>query len=368
MNVKEIIEGSTKLLVPVEKEPTKKSEVFFNPAMEMSRDLSVTIAKVVKPKKFCDSLAGSGARGIRIANEVKCQVLLNDVNSKAIGLIEKNKELNKLSKVDIRHEDANSLLTNENFDWVDVDPFGSPVKFLDSAVRAVSHNGILVVTATDTAPLSGTYPKSCLRKYSALPLRTDYYNELGVRIFLGCIARTAAKYDKSLQILFSHCTRHYYRVYAKVKKSRKETNSSLAKMKFLQHCFRCLNREVKGLNELKEKCSCGEKFHNAGPIFSGKFADMAFCRKLYRILEKESFKLKNQEMKLVKTIGEEQIVTIPYYDIHKVFKKGKLPVKSMEEIANKLKNNGFLFSRTHFSPIGLRTDAKVSEIYQILKD
>ncbi len=367
MKLVEILEGKTKLIVPIEKEPTKSSEVFFNPAMEISRDMSVAIAKVVKPRDFCDSLAGSGARGIRIANEVKCSVLINDVSSKAVELIEKNKKLNNIT-VEVRHEDANSLLTSENFDWVDLDPFGSPVKFLDSAMRAVSHNGMLAVTATDTAPLSGTYPKSCLRKYSALPLRTDYYNELGLRILLGYIARTAAKYDKSIQVLFSHCTRHYYRAYVKVKKSRKETNSSLPETKFLQHCFHCLSREIKSLNELKEKCSCGEKFQTAGPVFSGKFADETFCKKLYKILEKESFKLKNQELKLVKTVCEEQTATTPYYDIHKVFKKGKMPVKSMEEIEKRLKTQGFSFSRTHFSPIGIRTDAKIADLYRILKD
>ena len=367
MKLTEILEGNTRLIVPIEKEPTKSSEVFFNPAMEISRDMSVAIAKVVKPRNFCDSLAGSGARGIRIANEVKCKGCINDISSKAVELIEKNKELNNIT-AEVRHEDANYLLTRENFDFVDLDPFGSPVKFLDSAMRAVNHNGILAVTATDTAPLSGTYPKSCLRKYSALPLRTDYYNELGLRIFLGYIARTAAKYDKSIQVLFSHCTRHYYRAYVKVKNSRKETNSSLPETKFLQHCFHCLNREVKGLNELKERCSCGEKFHTAGPIFSGKFADKLFCRKVYRALEKEDFKLKNQELKLVKTISGEQEVTTPYYDIHKVFKKGKLPVKSMEEIEKRLRNSCFSFSRTHFSPIGLRTDARVSDLHRILKD
>lgn len=35
------------------------------------------------------------------------------------------------------------------FDAVDLDPYGSPVQFLDSAVQAVSEGGLLMVTATD---------------------------------------------------------------------------------------------------------------------------------------------------------------------------------------------------------------------------
>lgn len=365
MKIKEIVEGKTRLIVPIEKEPSKKSEVFFNPEMEFSRDISVLIAKAIKPKNFCDALASLGARGIRIANEVQCNVKLNDINPMAVEIIKKNTLLNNL-KVEIRQGDANSLLIEEKFDWIDIDPFGSPVKFLDSAFLSVKHNGIIAVTATDTAALSGRYLMACFRKYSAFPLRTDYYNELGLRIFLGYLLRTAAKYEKSLEILFSHCTRHYYRAYVKVKKSKKETAILLRETKFLQHCFNCMNRELKEINEVKERCNCGAKFKNAGPIFSGKFADKNFCMKILKILNEENFKLKRQEKKLIETIAEEQKITLPYYNLHKIFKKRKLSAKSMEEVSEILKNNGFLFSRTHFSPLGIKTNAKISEIYKII--
>ncbi|MEM2918515.1 MAG: tRNA (guanine(10)-N(2))-dimethyltransferase [Candidatus Altiarchaeota archaeon] len=365
MKIKEIVEGKTRLIVPIEKEPSKKSEVFFNPEMEFSRDISVLIAKVLRPNNFCDALASTGARGIRIANEVQCNVKLNDINPKAVEIIKKNAFLNNL-KVEITQGDANSLLINEKFDWVDIDPFGSPIRFLDSALISVEHNGILAVTATDTAALSGTYPSSCLRKYSAFPLRTDYYNELGLRIFLGYLIRTAAKYEKSLEIIFSHCTRHYYRAYAKVKKSKKRATLSLGEIKFIQHCFNCMNRELKELNELEEKCSCGAKFKNSGPIFSGKFADEDLCKKILKILNNENFKFMKQEMKLIRVIAEEQKITLPYYNLHKLFKKRKLSAKSMEEISRSLNKSGFLFSRTHFSSIGIKTDAKVNEIYKVL--
>lgn len=37
------------------------------------------------------------------------------------------------------------------YDAVDLDPYGSPVQFLDSAVQTVSEGGLLLVTATDMA-------------------------------------------------------------------------------------------------------------------------------------------------------------------------------------------------------------------------
>eukprot|EP00878_Enallax_costatus_P042476 GHUV01049846.1.p2 GENE.GHUV01049846.1~~GHUV01049846.1.p2 ORF type:complete len:105 (+),score=24.09 GHUV01049846.1:1275-1589(+) len=41
------------------------------------------------------------------------------------------------------------------YDAIDLDPYGTPVQFLDSAVQAVSEGGLLAVTATDMAVLCG---------------------------------------------------------------------------------------------------------------------------------------------------------------------------------------------------------------------
>jgi tRNA (guanine26-N2/guanine27-N2)-dimethyltransferase len=374
MKLKQIKEGKTKFFIPAifEKPPTKKSPVFFNPDMELSRDISVGIAKILKPKNFCDSLAGCGARGLRIANEVKCKVFLNDKNPLASNLIKKNAKLNDLNPK-ITNLDANlflsSLSKETGLQWIDIDPFGSPVRFIDSAFRSIEHNGILSITATDTAPLSGTYPKSCQRKYDAIPLRTDYYNELGLRIMIGFLAREALRYDKSLQILFSYSKRHYFRAYLKVKKSRREANVMLEKrVKFLQHCFNCLNREMKTLDELEKNCKCSSKFHNAGPLWDGKFAEERFCKKLIKTLEKENFRFKEEEIKLVKMIESEQkVANNLYYNIHKTFKKLKIPAKSMEDVTKKLKKRNFLVTRTHFSRLGIRTDAKIFDLYDFLK-
>ena len=44
-----------------------------------------------------------------------------------------------------------AILHSKGFDYIDLDPFGSPNIFLDSAVKRLGRNGILAVTATDTA-------------------------------------------------------------------------------------------------------------------------------------------------------------------------------------------------------------------------
>ncbi len=364
---REIVEGRTKILVPVEEKLSKKNPVFFNPEMELSRDISVAVAGISKIKKFCDLLAGSGARGIRISNEVSCDVIVNDVNSKAYDLIKRNIELNNLN-ARVTNLEANFLLSTERFDFIDIDPFGSPVRFLDSAIRAINNNGILGITATDTAALCGTYPNSCRRKYDAISLRTDYYNELGMRILIGYIARLTTKYDLSVIPLFSHCTRHYFRTYLKVIVSGGKAKNSLKNINFLQHCFKCLNRRVVSIDEIGEKCECGEKLRNSGPLWTGNFADPEFCKLLGEGLNAGIFNRKKEAVKLTGIIANEQAINNPYYNIHKLFRKIKKPAISMEDIIDMLNSAGFNAERTHFSGMGLRTDANASEIYKILKN
>ena len=51
------------------------------------------------------------------------------------------------------------------YDAVDLDPYGSPVQLLDSAVQAVSEGGLLMVTATDMGGnlnLSQPQPNFCI--------------------------------------------------------------------------------------------------------------------------------------------------------------------------------------------------------------
>lgn len=47
---------------------------------------------------------------------------------------------------------------------VDLDPYGTPSIFLDSAVQAVSEGGLLLCTATDMAVLCGNNAEVCYSK------------------------------------------------------------------------------------------------------------------------------------------------------------------------------------------------------------
>ena len=160
-----------------------KAPVFYNPVMEFNRDLTVLAFKAYQHMvnheiSICEPFTSQGIRGIRFAAEIEgvTRVLLSDINTSAYELAKHNIELNKLEdKITLKHKDANCVLScnaspKKRFDIVDIDPFGTPVPYLDSAFRALKNKGLLAATATDLAPLCGVHAKACVRKYGGKPI------------------------------------------------------------------------------------------------------------------------------------------------------------------------------------------------------
>lgn len=67
---------------------------------------------------------------------------------------------------------------DDRFDVIDLDPYGCPSIFLDSAVQAVKDGGLLLVTATDMAILCGNHSETCYTKYGAVSLRIRACHEM----------------------------------------------------------------------------------------------------------------------------------------------------------------------------------------------
>ena len=99
----------------------------------------------------------------------------------------------------VQDKDANMfILESSGFDYIDIDPFGSPNFLLDSSVKRISRGGILAVTATDTSALAGSYPDACRRKYWAEPLRSEMMHEAGLRILIRKGQLIGAQFEKAL--------------------------------------------------------------------------------------------------------------------------------------------------------------------------
>ncbi len=353
----EVKEGKTKLSI--------SKIVFFNPRMKLNRDICCAVIRELKSMEeiiFLDLLAASGAKGLRIANEIKCKVALNDANPKAKKLITENAKLNKLN-VKVYNKKANLLLQEiEGYNFIDLDPFGSPIPFLDNAILALKKGGYLGVTATDTAPLCSVHPKACLRKYGVIPLKTGFCHEVGMRILIGYIVRTCAKYEKGINCILSHYNEHYFRAYIKIDNGKKKADNSLSKMGYLYYCKRCKNRVYSNGLPKDKICSCGDNFNITGPLWLGKLQEKKFVEKVfegaYGLVDFHGLKT----LQLIIKEGD----TPFYYDIHELCKLWKIPAPPMNEIIHELKNMGFEASRTHYSVTAIKTNGDVQTFKKIL--
>jgi tRNA (guanine26-N2/guanine27-N2)-dimethyltransferase len=386
-----IREGKVEILVPRLKAFRKlpsdyapsKAPVFYNPVMEFNRDLAVLAVQAYQRLigheiTVCEPLTACGLRGIRFAVEVEGvrKVLMNDINGEAFKLASFNVRLNGLAeKATVEHEEANLFLSRRSaprkrFDVIDIDPFGSPVRFLDCAVRALRDEGLIALTATDMAPLCGVHRRACIRKYGGKPLRTEYCHELAVRLLAGCLTTTAAKYDLGVNVVFSHRAEHYVRVYATVKYGAKDADESLRNMGYLLHCFNCFHREEEKemfAVERSTNCSeCGSRLSLAGPLWLGRLFDMHFCELMEGEARKRTLRLAQRIQRMLALIRDEAEAPITYYVVDKLCDFLNLPVPAVKKVVEALRREGFQASLTHFNSRGVRSDAPASKMREIL--
>ena len=374
-HMKKIKEGSAEIYVPSQKKISKKLPVFYNPIMKLNRDMTILLLRQFPAMNLCDPLAGTGIRAIRFAKELKYKsIVANDISEKAVALIKKNIKHNKV-KFKVYNKDANLMLLElKGFDFIDLDVFGSSNFMLDSSIKRISRNGILAVTNTDTAALTGTYPKACKRKYWSSNKKNYLMHETGLRILIRKVQLVGMQYEKALFPIFSYFKDHYFRVF-----------------------FEC----VKGKKLCDEIALQHGMFDDVGPLWLGNLWDSRLVGKMYgtilkndnenqrfsslklKILNNEKTNntknsIKNNEinnnyselLKFLKIIKDEaKINVVGFYDLHDIAGKKKLGTMARkQDIIKKIKKKGFKVSETHFSGTGIRSDILYNELLSLLKE
>jgi tRNA (guanine26-N2/guanine27-N2)-dimethyltransferase len=382
-------EGKVKILVPKLSEygvipsdyAPSRAPVFYNPIMEFNRDLSVlalqTYQTIINHEiRICEPLTSQGIRAIRYAKEINSvkNVLISDINKHAYDLAKHNIKLNSLEDiVDIKLKDANCVLScnaspKKRFDIIDIDPFGTPAPYLDSAFRATKNKGLIAATATDLAPLCGVHSKACIRKYGGKPLRAEYCHELAIRLLIASMAAVAAQHDIGLSVLFSHSSNHYIRVYTQIKYGCKQSDETLKNIGYLLHCFNCMHREMTNHPFSNLSCpECTNRMDYAGPLWTAAINNQSFVKQMLSANQNSNFKNKKRIDRLLGLIEKEAEAPPTYYVIDKLSKKLGLPAPSNKIFLQKLANSGFNAVPTHFNPRGIKTTASSLEMQQLLK-
>ncbi len=377
--IKTVEEGLTKIQFPEFDKISSDAPVFYNPHMELNRDISILALQTFQKQEdrninICDLFGGSGIRGVRYKNEIDGvgHVFINDISETANEYERHNVELNNLKDIEIFQHDASMFLRMHRgeFDVIDIDPFGTPSPFLDSAGYCSRRNSLLCVTATDTSALCGTYKEPCIRKYNAKPYKSEYCHETGIRILAGFVALTLAKYSKSIEVKLSHSTEHYMRLYIEVKKGSKKSDECLKNIGYISHCKHCLYREEnKGLaTSTPNICpECGEKLIQAGPLWLGEIQNEEFISKMIAESENKKLNTKKDVLKLLESCSIEAKSPATFYDVHKICKILKISAPKLDLVFGNLEKEGFEAVKTHFNPLGIKTNAPLKKIKEIIK-
>jgi tRNA (guanine26-N2/guanine27-N2)-dimethyltransferase len=152
-----------------------------------------------------EALSATGLRSVRYLKEIDNLNMLvaNDIDPAATELMQKNFDFNQIPKESYQGitfvvginiyivftSDAIDLMNTMRkdkmfYDVIDLDPYGTAVPFLESALSAIGNGGLLAVTFTDMAVLCSRSPHVCFYKYGAIPLPKKYCHEMALRMVL----------------------------------------------------------------------------------------------------------------------------------------------------------------------------------------
>lgn len=357
---------------------SRELPVFYNPVMKHNRDISVLFLRALGKENMivCDPLGGSGIRAVRFLKELPkemiSQLIVNDKDDHTVDVIKQNLEMNGLSedsRVEIMHTEANRCMADaRGYDYVDIDPFGSPNPFLDHAVRRLGRGGILAVTATDTGALCGTFPKPCGRKYWAKPLHNEFMHETGLRILIRKCQLIGMQYDRALTPVVSYMKDHYMRIFFVCQKSKQGCDEIFSQHGKLWYCRKCGKYGTEADEEEFVSDCCGVQTEVAGDMWLGDLFDSELVGNVFDQVGKDDVLSADKELvNFLSTLKAESAVSSRlYYHISALTKKLKVDNASFDIIFERIKEAGYKVSRSHFDLHGMKTDMPYDELIKII--
>jgi len=405
-------EGSATVYFP----PDSPEEVFYNPVQEFNRDLSIAVIEgylnkfytppvTEKKCRILEALSATGLRSIRYAKEIQVpadlEIKANDISRRAYDSIVRNVEANGVSGVVLpNHSDATMVMygarrTEDRFDVVDLDPYGSPNIFLDGAVQSVAEGGLLCVTATDMAVLAGNSPESCYTKYGAISLKSKSCHEIGLRIMLQCIESHANRYGRYVEPLLSMSIDFYIRVFVRVFTSQKKCKKTTSKLGHVYQCTGCESLTISPLGKVIEedknvkyklvtgppvdrRCRfCQKTFQVGGPIWTDPIHNVDFVRSLLDRLtgsggreesvETQRFGTQDRMVGMLSVVAEELPDVPLYYSQDRLYSMIKLGSNKFTLIRSALLNAGYRVSLSHANKLAIKTDAPNEFIWRMMR-
>nr|AAL79341.1 Putative tRNA (Guanine-N2-)-Methyltransferase [Oryza sativa] len=294
-----------------------------------SEDKALSEEISYRAPKVLEALAASGLRAIRYALEVD-----------GIG---------EVIAVDNNEGNNYNLATHTIYKKlvfkVDLDPYGSPAAFLDSAVQCVADGGILMCSATDMAVLAGGNAEVCFSKYGSYPLKGKHCHEMALRILLACIESHAIRHKRYIVPIISVHMDFYIR---------DKRNIALPNFSPL----------------VPQECAeCGHNFVMGGPIWSDPMHDKEWAASILSSIQAMSCAYSAYaKISAIMTSVSEELPKAPLFvSLHNLCATLKCTNPTIATFQSAIRNAGYQISGSHVDPLALKTDAPMSVIWDIMR-
>jgi len=314
---------------------------------------------VSQSENLFESFAGGGSRTVMYSIFAKPkEIYSNEANRSSLCELKANIIINDIENVRIFNEDIFKLcailyLEGKRFDFIDLDPFGSPSPYLPYIFLIVKEGTYIYITSTDMPTLAGRRKAYGFKLYGTYIPYMPFYPEVGLRALLYKLQSVAMEFSYSIDPLFFLYEGYAYRLLIRVEKFK-----DYPPLGFIYRCPRCGNYGVS--NKPKGICDlCGGENESSGNIWIGKLKSQGFLTEMLHIAEKLGFEKARSFIKMA--LDEEDI---PLY-----CELRSLHLKTMPRVSHvieKLREKGFKSSRTIFSPTGIKTDAAFEELMKVL--
>lgn len=349
-----------------------------------------------------EALSASGLRAIRYGKEIPLaeKVVANDLSKEAVESINMNIEYNKLTGKVIGNEgDAiNYMHNNTNkFHVVDLDPYGTAAPFIDSAINSIKDDGLLLVTCTDLGVLAGNgYPEKCFALYGGTNVWNDATHESALRLVLGMISRTAAKYKKYIEPQLSLSIDFYVRLFIRVRTSPIKVKELASETMITYLCSGCSSTHNQYLGKVVENPNgktkqnnkkyglakgppigsncpyCNYINHVTGPMWGGNLHNHEFIDKVLELQSKADDKIYKTlpRIKGMLTMAKQELQghdTSFYFKTTTLSSILRCQAPPIEKLASALGNLGYESSLTHAMAACIKTNAPMEVVWFVGK-
>jgi len=311
--------------------------------MAGDRDLGVAFARALATsdpagRTGWEMTSATGVRGLRLLREAGAfrAFTFSEANPEASRVLREN--VARFPGAAAVEGDARVVPAGAPFDYVDIDPYGTPAPFVPTALAAVRLGGVVAVTATDMMVLAGAQPTACWVRYGARPVRGRLGPEGGLRILLAYLAREAEILGRSVRPLLAYARDHYVRAYVELD--------------------RRIDRPAP-VSVIEPESWTGPWVGDRGPygpLWLGPLFDPALVA---RLAVPEGAARPREVERFLARLREEVTVDRPFYFESNALaaRLGLTAPPSLAALAEGLRSLGFRAARTHARPEGFRTDA-----------